>query len=161
MKVGRRLAIKLLNASQVRAAAGATAGAGAQRHRAARPRAARARSPPWSTEATAAFDAYDYARALEPTETFFWTFCDDYLELVKDRAYGGRGDEPRRRPRAGRSAARPVDAAAPVRAVPAVRHRGGLVVVAGRLGAPRRLADRGRELGRRGPTARRDAGRRR
>jgi valyl-tRNA synthetase len=100
IKIGRRLAIKVLNAAKFvysfpevsaisTASAGTTAGAitepldldllaGLDRVISA---------------ATTAFDEFDHAKALETAEQFFWVFCDDYLEVVKERAYGASGAE--------------------------------------------------------------------
>jgi valyl-tRNA synthetase len=130
IRVGRRLAIKVLNASRFvlgrleagegeagagEAGAGeagggaAAAGAGAGGAGPASPPAPT--DPPAPTEpldramlaaldevvgeVTAALDGYDHTRALERAEAFFWRFCDDHLELVKDRAYGTRGEAAR------------------------------------------------------------------
>lgn len=87
MKIGRRLAIKVLNAAKF-------------------VYSFEANPAPVSNpldvdmlatlaevvrQATLSYEGYDHARALEVTEQFFWTFCDDYLELVKERAYAGDG----------------------------------------------------------------------
>ncbi|MGN6324707.1 valine--tRNA ligase [Pseudolysinimonas sp.] len=85
MKIGRRLAIKILNAAKFvysfEAASGeVTAPLDVDQL---------AELAVVVDEATRAMEAYDHARALEVAEQFFWTFCDDYLELVKERAYAG------------------------------------------------------------------------
>jgi valyl-tRNA synthetase len=92
MKVGRRLAIKLLNASKF---ALGVAGEAPGNREVTSPldRSMLAALADLVTDVTRVFDDYDYARALERTEHFFWGFCDDYLELVKQRAYGATGDE--------------------------------------------------------------------
>jgi valyl-tRNA synthetase len=91
MRIGRKLAIKVLNVSRFVLEAGP-----------ADPSATASEPIDVAllsslglliSEVTTAFESYDYARALERTESFFWSFCDDYVELVKNRAYGGLGDD--------------------------------------------------------------------
>ncbi|HEX5945964.1 MAG TPA: valine--tRNA ligase [Acidimicrobiales bacterium] len=90
LKIGRKLAIKLLNASKFALGLESTT---AGQVTEPLDRSMLAALADLVAEATGAFDRFDYARALERTESFFWSFCDDYLELVKNRAYGAAGDE--------------------------------------------------------------------
>jgi valyl-tRNA synthetase len=95
MKVGRRLATKLLNASRfvlgLRAAA--EGGDGAVDHPLDTSMLAELSTV--VDEATAAFDRYDHTAALTAAEDFFWRYCDDYIELVKERGYREDGGSAR------------------------------------------------------------------
>jgi valyl-tRNA synthetase len=81
MKVGRRLAIKLLNASKFVLSKTVQAGAVTE----PLDRGMLQRLERLVASATRHLDAYDYAAALREIEEFFWWFCDDYIELVKRR----------------------------------------------------------------------------
>jgi valyl-tRNA synthetase len=89
LKIGRRLAIKILNATRFVLGFGEPPTAGGQGAVVTEPLdlAMLGKLGHVIRECTAAFESYDHASALEAAERFFWQFCDDYLELVKPRAY--------------------------------------------------------------------------
>ncbi len=104
MKIGRRLATKVLNASKFVLGVTGIEGSANESLEAGLKAAAHVTSASVTEDldqamlsaladvvdaATAAFEVYDHTRALEVVESFFWTFTDDYLELIKDRAYAG------------------------------------------------------------------------
>ncbi|MBS6364403.1 MAG: valine--tRNA ligase [Actinomycetaceae bacterium] len=94
MKIGRRLAIKVLNASKFALTMGDDSGeVDLDASHVTQPldQSVLAHLRSVIDTASSAFAAYDHARALEVTESFFWTFCDDYVELVKERAYNHDG----------------------------------------------------------------------
>ncbi|MEM9204386.1 MAG: class I tRNA ligase family protein, partial [Actinomycetota bacterium] len=94
MKIGRRLSIKLLNASKFVLGFGDPGeGIDPTKVTEALDQAMLDRLADLVDDATHAFEAFDYARSLERTETFFWWFTDNYMELVKARAYGEYGDD--------------------------------------------------------------------
>lgn len=84
MKVGRRLATKILNAAKFALTMGPIDGEVTEGLDLAMLTALRS----VIERATDAFDSYDYTSALEAAEQFFWAFCDDHIETVKKRAHG-------------------------------------------------------------------------
>src|SRR4029077_14780974 len=89
MRIGRRLAIKLLNASRFVLSTAEPLGAVT----ATVDRAMLSHLGDLIAESTTLLEQYDYSRVLERVEREFWAFCDDYLEFVKGRRYGEQGPE--------------------------------------------------------------------
>lgn len=86
MKIGRRLAIKILNATKF--VLTITDSGDLATVTDPVDQAMLQHLADTVTSATAAFEDFNYAKALDITEAFFWEFTDDYVELVKERAYG-------------------------------------------------------------------------
>jgi valyl-tRNA synthetase len=89
MKVGRRLAIKFLNAARFVLANPEPRG----QVRSAIDIGMLDNLRELVREGTERLEDYDYAWVLQRTESFFWDFCDNYLELAKARRYGDFGPE--------------------------------------------------------------------
>jgi valyl-tRNA synthetase len=89
MRIGRRLAIKILNASKFALSSSEPRGAITSPVDRAMIRNLAA----LVAQSTRDLEQYEYSRALHAIEAFFWRFCDDYLELVKGRRYGEQTSE--------------------------------------------------------------------
>ena len=92
IKIGRRLAIKILNATRFVLGIGQADPMADREISEPIDRAMLRRLADVVGQCTTALADYDHAAALEHAERFFWFFCDDYLELVKARAYGEHGE---------------------------------------------------------------------
>ncbi len=90
MKVGRRLATKVLNAARFVLGFGGAQPTSAISEAIDFAMLAQLRTV--VEHATKAFEEFNYTEAIEAAETFFWQFCDDYVELVKERAHGQQGE---------------------------------------------------------------------
>ena len=90
MKIGRKLAMKVLNLSKFVLSGAQPDG----RVTEALDRGMLTNLAALVDEATLELERYEYARALAKIESFFWDFCDNYVEAAKSRRYGDFGPEP-------------------------------------------------------------------
>jgi valyl-tRNA synthetase len=87
MKIGRKLAMKILNVSKFVLTGEHTDGPVTE----PLDRGMLQNLAALVDEATGELDNYEYARALAKIESFFWDFCDNYVEAAKSRKYGDFG----------------------------------------------------------------------
>ena len=90
MKIGRKLAMKVLNVAKFVLAGDPPDGPVSE----ALDRGMLQNLAVVVDEATAELENYEYAKALAKIESFFWDFCDNYVEAAKSRRYGDFGPEP-------------------------------------------------------------------
>jgi len=89
MKIGRKLAMKVLNVSKFVLQGELHDGAVTE----PLDRGMLQNLAAVVDDATAELDDYEYAKALAKIESFFWDFCDNYVEAAKSRRYGDFGPE--------------------------------------------------------------------
>jgi valyl-tRNA synthetase len=89
MKIGRKLAMKVLNVAKFVLSGEQPAGPVSE----PLDRGMLQNLAVVVDEATAELENYEYAKALAKVESFFWDFCDNYVEAAKSRRYGDFGPE--------------------------------------------------------------------